>query len=446
MSEDQAMRNGRPPVSDTIIRTDVPASADKAVAIVGVGCRLPGGADDPAGFWRRLCDDVDATTDIPSDRWNKDLFYDPDPATIGKTYARRGGFLRDVSLFDPAFFGISPREASRMDPQQRLLLMIAWEALEDAGIAIDRRRSQDTGVFVGISSADYAKTQASYGELDEIDAHMATGVAYSIAANRISHALNLTGPSIAIDTACSSALVAVHLACESLRRGECPLALAGGVNVILSPETYVTYSRLSMVSPDGRCKTFDARADGFVRGEGAGLIVLKPLNSAVRDGDRIYAVIVATGTNQDGHTPGITVPGGEAQESLLRQVYLDSGIDPKLVGYVEAHGTGTPVGDPIEANALGRVFGPGRPSDEPCYVGSVKTNIGHLEAAAGIAGLIKAALIVQHGIIPPNLNFETPNPAIDLDALRIRVPCMLTPPSVSELADRLGEILGRKPR
>lgn len=423
---DEAISAGPTPVPDTIVRMDAPAPVDTAVAIVGVGCRLPGGADDPVGFWNRLCEGTDAITDIPPDRWNKDLFYDSDPATIGKTYARRGGFLRDVSLFDPAFFGISPREASRIDPQQRLLLMIAWEALEDAGIAVDRRRSQDTGVFVGISSADYAKTQATYAELYEIDAHIGTGVAYSIAANRISHALNLTGPSIAIDTACSSALVAVHLACQSLHRGECAMALAGGVNVILSPETYVTYSRLSMVSPDGRCKAFDARANGFVRGEGAGLVLLKPLSSAVRDGDRIYAVIVASGTNQDGHTPGITVPSGDAQEALLRQVYRESGIDPAQVGYVEAHGTGTPVGDPIEANALGRVLGSGRPVDQPCYVGSVKTNIGHLEAAAGIAGLIKTALIVQHGSIPPNLNFETPNPAIDFDALRIRVPRELT--------------------
>ncbi|MET0151686.1 MAG: beta-ketoacyl synthase N-terminal-like domain-containing protein, partial [Candidatus Binatia bacterium] len=392
------------------------------IAIIGVGCRFPGGASGPDAFWRLLSDGVDAVREVPADRWNADAYYDPTPGRCGKSITRWGGFVDDVERFDPGFFGISPREAAFMDPQQRMLLEVAWEALEDAGQIADSLRGSPTGVFVGISTHDYELLQSSPDERSDIDVYSTTGGVMSIAANRISYCFDLRGPSLAIDTACSSSLVAVHFACASLWSGTSSLALVGGVNALLAPMPFVAFSRMSMLSPTGRCRAFDAAADGFVRGEGAGVIVLKPLAAARKDGDRVYAVIRGTATNQDGRTNGLTVPSAAAQAALVRTACRSAGVDPAAIRYVEAHGTGTPIGDPIEARALGDALGDGRRRGAPCIVGSVKTNIGHLEAGAGIAGIIKLALLLDRGEIPPNLHFREPNPNIDFEGLKLQVP------------------------
>lgn len=387
------------------------------IAIIGIGCRFPG-AKNPDAYWKLLRNGVDAITEVPPDRWNIDDFYDPDPSAPGKMNTRYGGFIEDVDQFDPYFFGISPREAMSMDPQQRLLLEVAWEALEDAGQVLEDLSSKQVGVFVGISSHDYS-LQVRDPRL--IDPHMGTGNLFSIAAGRISYLLNLRGPSLAVDTACSSSLLSVHLACQSLMRGESTLALAGGVNLILVPGSTITLSKLSALSPDGRCKTFDASANGYVRGEGAGMVVLKPLAQALADGDPIYSVIRGSAVNHDGRSNGLTAPNGPSQEALIRQALADANATPAQVAYVEAHGTGTPLGDPIEVMALGSVLADGRSADAPCILGSVKTNIGHLEAAAGIASVIKVALSLKHGEIPPSLHFDNPNPYIPFDQLPVRV-------------------------
>jgi len=391
------------------------------IAITGIGCRFPGGAHGPGAFWNVLRNGIDTITEIPPDRWNIPAYYDAEPGLPGKTNSRWGGFIDGIDQFDPAFFGISPREATFMDPQQRLLLETAWESIEDAGLVPDPSAGSDTGVFLGISTHDYSQIQASFSDKTSIDTHSTTGSVLSIAANRISYLFNFRGPSFAVDTACSSSLVAVHLACQSLRRGECATALAGGVNAILVPDTFVGFSKMSMLSPDGRCKAFDARGNGFVRGEGAGAIVLKPLASAIADGDRIYAVIRGSAVNQDGRTSSLTVPGCEAQKRLIREACRDARVDPLEIDYIEAHGTGTAVGDPIEASAIGAVIGENR-NRSACVIGSVKTNIGHLEAGSGIAGIIKTALVLHHGEVPPNLHFEKPNPDIDFKKLMLRVP------------------------
>jgi acyl transferase domain-containing protein/NADPH:quinone reductase-like Zn-dependent oxidoreductase/aryl carrier-like protein len=416
--------DGRAPVLPT--RQPAPEPHDP-IAIVGIGCRFPGGAGDPEAFWGLLEAGADAIREVPADRWAVRAFHDPDPSRPGKTYSRWGGFVDGIDRFDPEFFGISPREAARMDPQQRLLMEVAWEGLEDAGLRLDSISGSRTAVFVGISSFDYSLLQTSFRDRGEIDVYSNTGGSLSIAANRISYSLDLHGPSAAVDTACSSALVAVHLACRSIWLDGCPLALAGGVNALLLPDWYVGFCRMGMLSPHGRCRAFDAAAAGFVRSEGAGMVVLKPLSRAVADGDRVYAVIRGTAMNQDGRTHGMTVPSQEAQEALLREACRDAGVAPAEIRYVEAHGTGTLIGDPIEARALGRVLSDGRPADRPCLIGSVKTNIGHLEAGAGIAGLIKTALALHHRQIPGNLHFDRPNPDIDLDGLRLRVPTKCEP-------------------
>ena len=392
------------------------------IAIIGIGCRFPGGADTPEAFWRNLLGGVDAIGDVPRDRWAHERHFDPRPGVPGKTYSRWGGFLSSIDGFEPECFGISPREAAYIDPQQRLLLETAWGAMEDGGQAVERLAGSRTGVFVGISTTDYANLQSTIHDLRSIDVHTATGGAFSVAANRISYCFNLKGPSLAVDTACSSSLVATHLACRSLWEGESELALAGGVNTIISPANYIAFSAATMLSRTGRCRAFDAGADGFVRGEGAGMVLLKPLPQALADGDRVYAVILATAVNQDGRTAGITMPDRDMQETLLRETCRRAGIEPRELQYVEAHGTGTPVGDPIEANALGTVLSQGRPPESPCLLGSVKTAIGHLEAAAGIAGLIKTALALRHRRIPPNLHFTQPNPLIPFEELGLRVP------------------------
>ncbi|HEX2265129.1 MAG TPA: polyketide synthase, partial [Solirubrobacterales bacterium] len=348
------------------------------IAITGIGCRFPGGAQDPAAFWRLLREGGDAIREVPRERWDAEAIYSPDPGVRGKTNARWGGFLDEVDRFDPAFFGISPREATHMDPQQRLVLEVAWEALEDAGVAAERVAGSQTGVFLGIYNNDYAWLQGR--GLDEVDTYSATGAGQGIAANRVSYLLDLRGPSLSVDTTCSSSLVAVHLACQSLRSGECRMALAGGVNLILSPLIALSVSKVVPMAADGRCKTFDAGADGIVRGEGCGIVVLKRLADALADRDEVIAVIRGTAANQDGHSNGFTAPSGAAQQAVIRQALRDAGLSASDITYVEAHGTGTPLGDPIELEALDAVFGGRRTPAGPCVVGSVKTNLGHLEA------------------------------------------------------------------
>jgi acyl transferase domain-containing protein/acyl-CoA synthetase (AMP-forming)/AMP-acid ligase II/acyl carrier protein len=395
------------------------SAATEAIAIIGLGCRFPGAKDQDA-FWQMLRNGVDGITEVPANRWDLQQFYDPERATPGKMNTRWGGFLEDVDQFDPYFFGISPREASRMDPQQRLLLEVAWESLENAGIAVDRLAGSQTGVFVGISGIDYARLQ--FSDPSYIDAYAGTGNAHSIAANRISYLFDLRGPSMAVDTACSSSLLSVHLACQSLRNGECDLALAGGVNLILTPELTITFSQARMMSEDGHCKTFDDAADGYVRSEGCGLVVLKPLSAAQRDGDRVLAVIRGSAVNQDGRSNGLTAPNGPSQEAVIRQALRNAGVTAEQISYVETHGSSTPLGDPIEYDALKAVLMRNRTVDQPCVLGSVKTNIGHLEAAAGIAGLIKTVLSLYHGEIPPHLHLKKLNQHISLEGTTFSIP------------------------
>lgn len=395
------------------------------VAIVGLSCRFPG-APDPEAFWKVLSEGVDAIGEVPPDRWDKDAFYDPDPETPGKIRTLAGGFIEGVDGFDPAFFGISPREASSMDPQHRLLLEVSWEALERAGIAPLGLLGSRTGVFVGISTNEYAYLLAAEG-VEHLDTYFSVGSALSAAPGRVSYTLGLQGPSIAIDTACSSSLVALHQAARSLLDGECDLALAGGVSLVLSPLVSVNLSKARILSPDGRCKTFDAAANGYVRGEGCGVVVLKRLGDAERDGDRILAVLRGSAVNQDGRSAGLMVPNGPSQEAVVREALRRASLAPSDVVYVEAHGTGTALGDPIEVGALGAVLGQGRQKDEPLFIGSVKTNIGHLEAAAGIAGVIKVVLSLQHDVIPPHLHFRQPSPFIPWDRLPVRVSSAATP-------------------
>ena len=394
------------------------------VAIIGAGCRFPG-ADGPAAFWELLRDGVDAIREVPRERWDIGRFYDPDPAVPGRMTSRHGGFLSGIDRFDPSFFCLSQREAERMDPQQRLLLEVAWEALENAGWSITALQGSPTGVFVGISSSDYAFLQMR--DPARVDAWAGTGNAHSIAANRLSYLWDLRGPSLAVDTACSSSLVAVHLACQSLAQGECDLALAGGVNVLLSPQLSIAFSKAHMMAADGRCKTFDAAADGYVRGEGCGVVVLKTLAKALADGDRVLAVIRGSAVNQDGTSNGLTAPSAAAQQAVIRAALARAGVAPSQVQYVEAHGTGTQLGDPIEMDALLAVLPEGRAPGQTCAIGSVKTNIGHLEAAAGIAGLIKVALALHHGTIPPHLHFKTLNPRIRLAGAPLEIPTSLRP-------------------
>ncbi len=399
----------------------------EGVAIIGVGCRFPGGINDVEAFWKLLVEEREAVCEVPPDRWNAGRFFDAEPGIAGKSITNRGGFVEGLEQFDPQFFGISPREAPYVDPQHRLLLETAWEAVEDAGVTLDFEKGTDLAVFVGISHTDYQIIQGTPWDSSGITAHSSTGSAHSIAANRISYCLNLRGPSIAMDTACSSALTAVHTACEHIRAGRCTSALAGGVTVMITPGGFIGFSQASMLSPEGRCKAFDASADGFVRGEGAGMVLLKRLSDAIADGDAIRGVIIGTAVNQDGHTNGISLPSPEAQARLVREACADAGISPSSVGFVEAHGTGTAVGDPIEAHALADALCVDRTEDAPLAIGSVKTNLGHMETAAGIAGLVKALLVLEHGKIPASLHFKTPSPHIDFKALKLRVPTALEP-------------------
>ncbi|PJA76106.1 hypothetical protein CO151_04040, partial [bacterium CG_4_9_14_3_um_filter_65_15] len=393
--------------------------AHAPIAVVGLSCRFPG-AETPAEYWDLLTNGRDAITETPADRWDNELFYDADPDAPGKTSTRWGGFIRNIDKFDAAFFGISPREAESLDPQQRLLLEQTWLALEDAGLSAEAVRGSRTGVFVGISTKDYYDMVKWRGR-EKIDAYQATGAASSAAAGRLSYFFGFKGPCLALDTACSSSLVAVHEAVQSLRRGESSLAVAGGVNAILTPDVTISFSRARMMAPDGRCKTFDASADGYVRGEGCGIVVLKLLDAAQRDGDRILGVIRGSAVNQDGDSSGLTVPNGPSQEAVIGDALQDAGLGPESITYLEAHGTGTTLGDPIEVQSAAAALGAGHDKERPLLLGSVKTNIGHLESAAGVAGLCKALLAVSHGRIPATLHFREPNPYIPWDKLPIRV-------------------------
>jgi len=395
------------------------------IAIVGIGIRAPGGVRDVASFADLIWSGVDAITPIPPDRWSLDAWYDESQDTPGKMTTRFGGFVGDVQRFDAEFFGIAPLEAASMDPQQRLVLQLAWEALENAGHAPAALAGTRAGVYLGIANSDYGR--ALFAHPNAIDPYFSTGNSLSIASGRLAYFLGVHGPAVSVDTACSSSLVSIHLACQGLRLGECDLALAGGVSLVLTPELNVNFSKAGMMARDGRCKTFDAAGDGYVRGEGGGMLVLRRLSDARKDGDRILAIIRGSAMNQDGRSNGLTAPNGPAQEAVIRAALAAANVSPAEVGYVEAHGTGTPLGDPIEVNALGAVLSAGRAPEEPLMLGSVKTNIGHLEAAAGVVGLVKAVIALQRREIPPHLHLKTLNPYIDWASLPVRVPTETTP-------------------
>ena len=395
------------------------------IAIIGMACRFPGGASTPEAFWELLARGEDAISEIPPARWDAAALYDPDPAAAGKMATRWGGFIDAIDQFDPGFFGISPRECVRMDPQHRLLLEVTWEALEHAGQAHDGLRGSRTGVFAGICTFDYFLQQAS--DWDEIDAYTSTGCALTIAANRISYLLDLQGPSLIVDTACSSSLVAVHLACQSLRQRESAMAVAGGVNLILRPEITLSLSKWGMMASDGRCKAFDARADGFVRSEGCGVVVLKRLSDALADGDNILALLRGSAVNQDGRSAGLTAPNRRSQQAVIQQALDNAGIEPAQISLLEAHGTGTALGDPIEVEALAGTFGSSRPAGGACALGAVKANVGHLEAAAGVCGLIKVVLAMQNEAIPPLVHFQEQNPRFSLEGTPFFIATELTP-------------------
>jgi acyl transferase domain-containing protein len=398
------------------------SSVREPIAIVGIGCRMPGAVDDCDQLWALLRDEVDAISEVPSDRWDIDAYYDPDFRAPGKMATRHGGFVRNVNGFDAPFFGIAPREADAMDPQQRVLLEVAWEALEHAGQAPADLAGTRTGVFIGVAGGDYAQLTLSSQGIDGLGAYYASGVAHSIVSGRLSYVMGLEGPSVSIDTACSSSLVAVHLAIQSLRLGESNLALAGGVNLILSPEPSITLSKYQMLAPDGRCKFGDESANGFVRAEGCAVVVLKRLADAQASGDRILAVIRGSAVNQDGASSGLIAPNGPSQEAVIRAALANAGVRAGDVSYVEAHGTGTALGDPIELQALGAVYGASRDPHRPLMVGSLKSNVGHLEASAGAASLVKLVMMLQHRSIPASLHFETPSPHVAWDELSVAVP------------------------
>ncbi|MEA5550941.1 type I polyketide synthase [Anabaena cylindrica UHCC 0172] len=390
------------------------------IAIVGMGCRFPGGANNSEAFWQILRNGIDTATDIPAERWDIDAYYNADPNAEGKMYTRQGYFLSEVDKFDAQFFSITPREAVTLDPQQRLLLEVSWEALENAGQPPHKLRHTQTGVYMGVMHTDYSRRLTALGNADYLNAYYGTGNGSSFLSGRLSYFLGLQGPSMVVDTACSSSLVTVHLACQSLRLQECDLALAGGVNLILFPEANIALSRMHALAPDGRCKTFDAQADGYARGEGCGVVVLKRLSDALADGDRILALIRGSAINHDGPSSGLTVPSGTAQQQLLQQALENACIKPEQVDYVETHGTGTSLGDPIEVQALEAVYAQNRTA--PLQIASVKTNIGHLESAAGIAALMKVVLSLQYQQIPPHLHLQTLNPHITLDSNSIQIP------------------------
>ncbi|MFJ9946695.1 amino acid adenylation domain-containing protein [Kitasatospora sp. NPDC091207] len=404
-----------------------PGGGPEKIAIIGIGCRFPGGAGDHRSFWQNLVEGKDCITPTPPSRYDVATLGSRDKAKPGRLVGGRGGYIDGFDEFDPAFFGISGREADHMDPQQRKLLEVAWEALEDGGQKPGELAGRDVGVYVGAFTLDYKIVQFSDLSFETLAAHTATGTMMTMVSNRISHCFDFRGPSVSLDTACSSSLVAVHLAAQSLLRGETDLALAGGTLLHIAPQYTIAETKGGFLSPEGRSRTFDASADGYVRAEGVAVVALKRLSDARRDGDPIHAVIIGSGVNQDGRTNGITVPNADAQVTLIERVCAEAGITPGTLQYVEAHGTSTPVGDPIEANALARALAVGRRPGDKCYVGSVKTNIGHTESASGLAGLIKSALALKHRLIPPHINLERLNPAIDPATLPFEIPTELTP-------------------
>ena len=390
------------------------------IAIVGMSARFPG-APDADAFWDLLRQGGDGISEVPPDRWSLDDLYDPDPDAVGKMYTRFGGFLQDIDLFDAAFFGISPREAVAMDPQHRMLLEAAWHALEDAGIAPDSLRDQPVGVYLGLCSADYG-TRALGGDTSGLDAWFGQGISFSTAAGRVSWLLGTHGPSLSLDTACSSSLVAIDLACRSLREGQCSAALVGAASVILEPQGMINFCRGRVLSPDGRCKSFDAAGDGYVRSEGAAMVVLKRLSDATAAGDRILGVIRGTSVQHHGRSSSLTAPNGPAQERVMRDALRTADVDPTAVDYVEAHGTGTALGDSIEFAAMARTYGPGRTAAHPLRIGCVKSNIGHTEGPAGLAGLIKVLHAFEHQALPPTIHLRQPSPLLDQPDPEIQIP------------------------
>ncbi|NEC27269.1 type I polyketide synthase, partial [Streptomyces sp. SID8111] len=397
----------RPPSGPVADEPPGPVGGD--IAIVSMACRFPGGADDPEALWQLLAEGRDAVTDVPPGRWNTDGLHDADPEAAGTAYSLRGGYLTGIDRFDAPFFGISPREAEAMDPQQRLLLQTAWETVERAGIVPGTLDGSATGVYVGLYDSGYL---AAAG-LDRLDGHVGTGSAPSVASGRIAYSLGLQGPAVTVDTACSSSLVALHLAARALADGTCDLALAGGATLLVTPRGHVEFSRLRGLSPSGRCSPFSADADGVVWAEGCGLVLLKRLADARRDGDRVLAVIKGSAVNQDGRSQGLSAPSGPAQERVLRAALDTAGLRPGDLDHVETHGTGTRLGDPIEGRALARVFGPDRPAGRPLAIGSLKSNLGHTQAAAGIAGVIKTVLALRHETLPASLHAGTPTEHVD---------------------------------
>ncbi|MEM1168619.1 MAG: beta-ketoacyl synthase N-terminal-like domain-containing protein [Cyanobacteria bacterium P01_H01_bin.35] len=421
---------------------DIETAATEPIAIIGIGCRFPGGADSPETYWELLKEAKDVRTEIPKERWDIDRYYDPDPDVPGKIYVRQGYFLKHpVDQFDPAFFGISGAEAAKMDPSQRLLLEVSWEALENAGISPRSLKNTDTGVYVGQCFNDYATIGANSSPENLSDFHLGTGTAMNISAGRIAYILGLQGPTFCLDTTCSSSLVTLHLACQSLRSRECNLALVGGVNLMLHPNVTHGFCKGKALAPDSRCKTFDASADGYARGEGCGMIVVKRLRDAIADGDRILALVRGSAINHDGPSSGLTVPNQQAQKKVILQALKNAKLDPLDVGYVECHGTGTSLGDPLEVKALDQVYCQNRSEEQALVIGAVKSNIGHLEAAAGVAGLIKIILALQNQEIPGNLHFSEPNPRIDWDKIPVKVPTESLP-WVNTEKGRIGAISG----
>ncbi|NEO94115.1 MAG: type I polyketide synthase, partial [Moorea sp. SIO3G5] len=415
------------------LETKLNNTLHEPIAIIGMSCRFPGGASDPEGFWQLLQGGISGRSEIPRERWDIEAYYNPDPDAPGKMLTRYGHFINDVDQFDPGFFGISPREAVAIDPQHRLLLEVSWEALEQAGQVLERLDEAAVGVFVGNNGHDYEQLLVQHLQQQPespLFTYAGTGVSVASAAGRLAYTFGFTGPTVAIDTACSSSLVAIHQASNSLRLGECQMALAGGVQLHLTPDSYIGTSRAKMISPDGRCKTFDVSADGYGRGEGCGMVLLKRLSDAQADGDRILAVIRGSAVNQDGPSSGLTVPNGQSQQRLMKQALAQAQVKPSEISYLEAHGTGTSLGDPIEVNAAVGVLGEDRTPESPLWIASVKTNIGHLEAAAGVAGLIKVVLSLQHQLLPAHLHLHQPNPKIDWEPW-LQVPQELTPWEIS---------------